>query len=288
MRVVFLSDTHLGFDLPVRPRVERERRGEDFFANLDRVLAFATDTRADLVLHGGDLFFRSRVPPPIVDRVYQRLARFADGGISLGVIAGNHERSALPPSLLLRHPGIHVFHRPSTHLFELASGRLAVTGVPFTGDQGLFLAAAHDAPALEGDAHLLLAHEAFEGATVGPADFVFRNRKDTVPLAALPERFDAVLSGHIHRRQVLWRTRGDRTRQPVIFCGSVERTSFAEKDETKGFVVLELGARAQERGRLRFCDLPARPMLEDPRRFARASRERTYWGGATRSSTSTP
>jgi DNA repair exonuclease SbcCD nuclease subunit len=87
---------------------------------------------------------------------------------------------------------------------------------------------------------------------------------------------------------VLWRTRGDRTRQPVIFCGSVERTSFAEKDETKGFVVLELGARAQERGRLRFFDLPARPMLEDPRRFLGPSREGAYRGGAMRSSTSTP
>lgn len=262
MRVVFCSDTHLGLDLPVRPRVERRRRGEDFFDNLERVLAFATETRADLVLHGGDLFFRSRVPPPIVDRVYQRLARFADGGIPLGVIAGNHERSVLPPSLLLRHRGIHVFHRASTHVFELRAGKVAVTGVPFIGDGARFLGAAGTAPAGVTDAHLLLAHEAFEGATVGPADFVFRDRDDVVPLAALPDHFDAVLSGHIHRRQVLWRPRADGSRLPIVFAGSVERTSFAEKDERKGFAVIEVGARGATRGRLRFVDLPARPMVD--------------------------
>ena len=48
MRVVFLSDTHLGFDLPIRPRVQRYRRGERFFENLERVLDHATTTRADL------------------------------------------------------------------------------------------------------------------------------------------------------------------------------------------------------------------------------------------------
>lgn len=258
MRVVFLSDTHLGIDLPVRPRVQRRPRGEDFFDNLDRVLDHAVETRADLVLHGGDLFFRSKVPPSIVDRVYQRLTRFADGGIPLGVIAGNHERSALPTSLLLRHQNIHVFHQPSTHVFSLAGRKLAVTGVPFTGDQGLFLAAAHDAPVLEVEHHLLLAHEAFEGATVGPNDFTFRKRRDTVPLAALPDRFDAVLSGHIHRRQVLWRAREDGTRMPIVFAGSIERTSFAEAGEEKGFAVVELG----ERRRLRFVDLPTRPLVD--------------------------
>src|SRR5687767_3223042 len=109
MRIVFLSDTHLGFDLPARPRVEKRRRGEDFFANVDRVLDFAagdaTGTRADLVLHGGDVFFRSRVPPFVVDRAYERFARFVtETGIPLGIIAGNHDRSRLPSSLLLAHP----------------------------------------------------------------------------------------------------------------------------------------------------------------------------------------
>ena len=63
------------------------------------------------------------------------------------------------------------------------------------------------------------------------------------------------LSGHIHRHQVL-RPAG---RPPVIYAGSVERTSFAEAPQVKGFVVLQLtdaGLASFE-----FRPLPARPMV---------------------------
>jgi hypothetical protein len=33
VRVLLLADSHLGFDLPVRPRSNRRRRGHDFLAN---------------------------------------------------------------------------------------------------------------------------------------------------------------------------------------------------------------------------------------------------------------
>ena len=33
IRILLLADTHLGFDLPVNPRVNRRRRGHDFLAN---------------------------------------------------------------------------------------------------------------------------------------------------------------------------------------------------------------------------------------------------------------
>jgi hypothetical protein len=33
IRILLLADTHLGFDLPVNPRINRRRRGHDFLAN---------------------------------------------------------------------------------------------------------------------------------------------------------------------------------------------------------------------------------------------------------------
>ena len=33
IRILLIADTHLGFDLPFRPRIKRRRRGLDFFAN---------------------------------------------------------------------------------------------------------------------------------------------------------------------------------------------------------------------------------------------------------------
>jgi predicted phosphodiesterase len=55
MRVLFVSDTHLGFDLPSRPRVVRRRRGDDFFWNFERALESARVGEVDVVVHGGDL-----------------------------------------------------------------------------------------------------------------------------------------------------------------------------------------------------------------------------------------
>ncbi len=60
LRVLLLADTHLGFDLPWKPRVERRRRGPDFFANYRRALAPARRGEVDLVVHGGDVLFGSK------------------------------------------------------------------------------------------------------------------------------------------------------------------------------------------------------------------------------------
>ena len=109
LRIVFLADTHLGFDYPVKPRIKRRRRGPDFFANFRQVLEYARQTRPDIVLHGGDLFFRSKIPPKIIDLVYGDLFDFAGEGIPLLIVPGNHERSILPASLFLNHPNIHIF-----------------------------------------------------------------------------------------------------------------------------------------------------------------------------------
>jgi hypothetical protein len=36
IRILLIADTHLGFDLPFRPRINRRRKGPDFFANFER------------------------------------------------------------------------------------------------------------------------------------------------------------------------------------------------------------------------------------------------------------
>ena len=66
-RVLLVADTHLGFDLPFRPKIQRRRRGHDFLANLERALQPALQGAVDLVVHGGDLFYRSKVPAALVD-----------------------------------------------------------------------------------------------------------------------------------------------------------------------------------------------------------------------------
>ena len=116
LKILFLSDTHLGEDYPIRPRSERIRRGEDLFQNFEYVLHEAKKRSVDFVVHGGDLFFRTKVHPVVVDRVYQILLDFAHSGIPIIIVPGNHESSRLPASLLLQHHNIYIFKKPEVFI----------------------------------------------------------------------------------------------------------------------------------------------------------------------------
>lgn len=263
-RLLLLADTHLGFDLPARPRVRRRRRGPDFFASYERALAPALRGEVDLVVHGGDLLFRARVPPALVERAFVPLRRIADAGVPVVVVPGNHERSRIPYPLLVAHPRIHVFDRPRTFVLDVGGNRLALTGFPYARNvRRAFPRLLHDAlrDRAAADLTLLCIHHCFEGATVGPVDHVFRTAPDVIRAADVPAGVHAVLSGHIHRHQVLTRDlRGRPLAAPVLYPGSTERTSFAEARETKGYLRIELDPSWTE-PRWRFVALPTRPMV---------------------------
>jgi DNA repair exonuclease SbcCD nuclease subunit len=270
IRIVFFSDTHLGFDHPIRPRVERRRRGEDFFDNFCRPLDYARECGADLVIHGGDIFFRSKVPHKIVDLVYDRLFEFAESGIEFFLVPGNHERSRVPDSLLLSRPNIHIFKEPRTFECRIAGARIAISGFPFVRenirDRFPEILEATGWRTGQADVRLLCLHQAVEGAKVGPVNYTFRRGKDVIQMRDLPLQFHAVLAGHIHRQQILRREADPGgSAIPVIFPGATERTSFAEKEEDKGFYLIELARDVEgswKIDRLDFKPLPSRPMVD--------------------------
>jgi DNA repair exonuclease SbcCD nuclease subunit len=268
VRLLLLADTHLGLDLPRRPRIERRRRGDDFFANYERALEAARDLVVDAVVHGGDVFYRSRIPASLVHRGMMPLKRLADVGIPIYVVPGNHERSAIPFPLLAEHPNIHVFDRPRTFIGEWNGIRVGLAGFPFERHD-----ARHAFPTLldrtrweevGADVRLLCFHQCVEGATVGPQNYTFRSAADVIRARDLPASVAAVLAGHIHRHQVLTTDLGRRPlAAPVIYPGSTERTAFAEREEEKGYVVLEVapGGPGGVLERWAFHRLPTRPMV---------------------------
>ena len=268
MHVIFLSDTHLGFDEPLRPRSRKPHRGPAFFATFHRVLEVARAERADALVHGGDLFSRSRVPDSLIDRAMAPLVELAEAGIPVFLVPGNHERSSLPQTLFTLHDRIHVFDKPRTDRLTIDGIRLAIGGFPFVreGARDLFprLVAATGLAGEPADVRLLCIHQMVEGARVGPSGYQFRAGEDVVRASDLPDEVTAILSGHVHRHQVLRADlSGKPLSAPVVYAGSTERTSFAEMSETKGFVSIHAGPADRPAGGLRsisFRDLPARPM----------------------------
>ena len=256
LRVLLLADTHLGF----------ERRGPDFFANFLTALQPALRGEVDVVVHGGDVFFRSRIPPSLVVQAFQPLAQVAARGVPVLVVPGNHERSHIPHPLLAVHRGVHIFDRPRTFVLPFACGPVAFGGFPYAHDvRARFpeLLRETGPPARDAAVRLLCMHHAVEGARVGTPEFVFDRGPDVVRGRDLPAGFAAVLSGHIHRGQRLVRgLDGEVLPSPVFYPGSVERTSFAERFETKGFLVLWIrpGPSGGMVAGAQWNPLPAKPM----------------------------
>ena len=269
IRVLLLADTHLGFDQPRNPRVEKRRRGPDFWANYQRALEPARRGEVDLVVHGGDLLFRSKVRGDLVLEAFAPLKAIADRGIPVVLVPGNHERSHIPFPLFGHHPGIHVFDRPQTFVVEISGQSVGLSGFPNVR-RGIDKAFPKRLAETRWQDHsplirILCLHQTVEGAKVGPADYTFRRGEGIIRARDLPQGFAAVLAGHIHRHQVLTRDlRGDPLPLPVYYPGSIERTSWAEQAETKGFLLLDIESHG-EGGTVtsgRFVELPARPMIE--------------------------
>jgi exonuclease SbcD len=267
LRVLLLADTHLGFDLPLTPRVKRRRRGPDFLANYRRALAPALAGEVDLVVHGGDVFHRARPHHTLVAMAFEPLRKIADRGIPVFVVPGNHERSRIPHARFASHPLIHVFDRPRTFRLAIRDHEVALLGFPY--ERRLVRTRM---PSLirqtgwlpgQNDVSLLCVHHCFEGATVGPADFTFRRGPDVIRVRDVPTGVTAVLTGHVHRHQVLDADLfGRPLPAPILYPGSTERTAFAETGEAKGALLLEIGTDDPSTPglRRRFIPLPTRPM----------------------------
>ena len=265
IRILFFSDTHLGFDYPLHPRIEKRRRGPDFLKNFRHVLNRALEVRVDLIIHGGDLFFRSKIADRIVEMTYGALIETAAGGIPICIVPGNHELARLRDQSVLEHAEICVFDRPRTFCFSKNGASISVTGIPFTRNdvsgkiKDLLKSARQGIKAA--DISICCLHQAIAGAQVGLQNYTFRNGPDVIGLTDLPPDFQIYLSGHIHRYQQL----KTQTGIPILFCGSTERTSIAEQKEEKGFCWLEFDQVASNDWQLktiRFETLPTRPMHE--------------------------
>ncbi len=231
----------------------------DFFANYHTILNHAMKEKVDAIVHGGDVFFRSKIPRPIIEKTYEPLLPVLESGIDILMVPGNHERSRLPVSPLFHHPRMHIFDRPRTFSINRGGLKVAFGGFPNIRNQSSenFQGAIADSHLLDtsADRKVLCIHQSIEDAVVGTQNYRFRRGPDVIGRHQFPSALDLVLCGHIHRQQVLTAVSGP----PIIFPGSIERTSYAEREETKGYFMLEL---SREEMVWEFEPLPSRLMLE--------------------------
>jgi exonuclease SbcD len=102
---------------------------------------------------------------------------------------------------------------------------------------------------------VLAAHVHMHGSQIGPSLFRLTEQEDIVVEGAeLPEQFDYVALGHIHKPQAIGAPH-------VRYSGSIEKMDLGESNDSKGVVLVEIGPDGLE-GEPVVLPLPSTPIYE--------------------------
>lgn len=248
MRIVATADTHFGFEYG-RTAVARKESIERMNLAFENVLNEAVSKKADLVLHGGDMFNRSSPKKVVIKKAYDIIHKFAENDIPLVAIPGNHDKSVLPESLI-NHFNNNIYFMNKLTLLGLSE--VAILSFPFEGNspRNIFKKVAKIAKENPAQKIIVLCHQLFDGACFGPHNHVFTNKIDTLETEKLPKNVLLVITGHIHRSQKLQNSR-------VFYTGSIERTSFMEITEPKGYLLIDI---EDDFHKVQFCETKSIPM----------------------------
>lgn len=97
LRILHTADNHIGLSFNQYPEVQKHLI-EERFASLERMVATANERSAHFIVVAGDLFDKTTVTKPQIEKAVKIIAKFA--GDAVLVIAGNHDFCEGPDSKL--------------------------------------------------------------------------------------------------------------------------------------------------------------------------------------------
>ncbi len=273
IRVMHFADTHFGVELYGRldPDSGLNTRLKDFKKSLLQAIDLALEAGIQIAVFAGDAY-KTRDPRQTDQREFADcIRRLTDKGIPVVLLTGNHDMpsirgraNAVEIYRTLGVTHVHVISKPEILIVETTGGPVRIAGMPYLikgfslareefqgktlDDTRLLLEAkyaeylsflAEQVRAADDDIPtILLGHFWANGARLSSwQQGYFNLGEPQVPLSALTDpAFDYVALGHIHKHQDL-----NRHGQPhVVYSGSPDKIDFGERDEQKGFVLLDL------------------------------------------------
>jgi len=252
LKIVHVSDTHLGYS--AFSKVDEEsglnQREMDFYNAFERFVDQVLDIRPDVVLHAGDLFDTVRPTNRAISFALEQFLRITQAGIPVVVIAGNHSTPKLRETgsvfKIFDHlEDLYPIFKERYERVEI--GDLVVHAVPHC-DADRMTAELERMEPVPGRYNVGMLHAGVSSLQVfRMGDF----NEAVVSSSYLRPEFDYFALGHYHNYcQVT---------DNSYYSGSIERLSFSEAGERKGFILIDL-----ERKRQDFIELEARRMIDLP------------------------
>ena len=292
MKLLHTADIHLGSNTYGRidPETGLNTRLLDFRRSFEFMVQRGLDEDIDVFLFCGDAY-RTADPTPTQQKIFAEcLKPIADAGLPIVMVTGNHDHpvsfgKASAIDIFGYVSGdVHVFRKPDKAVIETKSGSLQLLAMPWPIRSMLlskgeyrkkspleireiieqlyvdFIAAAVEDfdPALP---TVLAGHFSVQGSDLAGSErtSLIAHEPKFTPGQLSPPPIDYVALGHIHRFQDR-RTAPDAP--PVVYCSSIERISFKEWDDRKGFVLVTIDTDGDaKKTSYEFVDTPARRFL---------------------------
>jgi len=256
MKLLHFSDTHLGYSEynKIDPKTGINQREQDFYDAWQQVIDAIFVLEPDVVLHTGDLFHTPRPSNRAIRIALESIQKISDAGIPLVIISGNHETPRIKSTgsifesiSLFAH--VYAAFNSQYECFRVSNCDFhCVPHCSLTEE----LEAAFKSVKLIKDAekNVFLTHGAWTGKQYyGMGEFNEQRLPDVEETLGI--KFDYIALGHYHKKMEV--------KDNAVYCGSTERTSLNEYNNTSGFLMINL-----ETGEKKYHEIKSRPMIRLP------------------------
>ena len=281
MKIIHFSDLHIGYtrySKGIDLETGLDNRIVDFLNTFDELVNYALEENIDLVIFAGDAY-KDRNPSQTHQKEFaKRLLKLTKANIPVALVVGNHDMpgnkgraTALDIFPTMNVDNITVIDKLQLYELKTKSGiQIQILGMPWIRKGSLISRLSnikkditiedlnkHIIPTLDnslekeiskinksipcifsGHLTVMEAKTSTETLMSIGADYMF-----PAQFFARPE-FEYVALGHVHKDQVLIES------PPVIYSGSLERVDFGEKNDIKGFYVIEIEPKNSQGSRL--------------------------------------
>ena len=281
MKIIHFSDLHIGYtrySKGIDLETGLDNRIVDFLNTFDELVNYAIEENIDLVIFAGDAY-KDRNPSQTHQKEFaKRLLKLTKANIPVALVVGNHDMpgnkgraTALDIFPTMNVDNITVIDKLQLYELKTKSGiQIQILGMPWIRKGSLISRLSNikkDITIEDLNKQIIqtldnsLEKEIFKINQSIPCIFsghltVMEAKTSTETLMSIgadymfpaqffarPE-FEYVALGHVHKDQILVES------PPVIYSGSLERVDFGEKDDVKGFYVIEIDPKKSQGNRL--------------------------------------
>jgi len=273
-KFIHTADLHLGASATLKvygPNIDEIRR-RDFHNNFAKIVDEALKENVDLFLICGDVFHRSDPSPRDFVEFSEQIGRLTEAGIKIVIIAGNHDRPRIKEGqnpirglVEAKHPNLYYIQSTINEPI-IIKGRKASIGIvpiPYIDPRVVkYINEDYEKilkekinkilenPNMDNvDYKILMAHLIVSGANYKQIFYWLKDEPHIRINNLMEEEFDYIALGHIHTPQYI--------SKKVYYSGSIEKVSFLEEDENKGFILVKLNNKETE---VEVKNLSCRPM----------------------------